>query len=112
MAATARAGDGVRAALANLFRTLSNAPTSGGLQMPTDPLTLLLWLILASLAIAALAWWLRNRDRSTHAAVESTVLEPTAVDPPLTLHTQPGREFKIAIGSAGIKGIVREGRVE
>jgi hypothetical protein len=75
-------------------------------------MTLLVWLILASLAIGVLAWWWSNRDRSTHAAVESSVLEPAAVDPSLPLHTQPGREFKIAIGSAGIKGIVREGRVE
>ena len=80
--------------------------------MPTDPLTLLLWLLPAALAIAALAWWLRNRNPLTQAPVQVTVAEPAALNPPHALDTQWGRECKIAIGSAGIKSIVREGRME
>lgn len=80
--------------------------------MPTDPLTLLLWLILAALAIAALAWWLRNRNQSKQTPTEAAIPEPAAVDPPRAASPQLGRECKIAIGSAGIKSIVREGRME
>jgi hypothetical protein len=112
-AAIANAGDGVKAAVANLpFRTVPNALTPGGLHMPTDSLTLLLWLLPAALAIAALAWWLRNRNPPTQAPVQVTVAEPAALNPPHALDTQWGRECKIAIGSAGIKSIVREGRME
>ena len=52
-AAVGRAGDAVRQALSNLLHSLLAPLTSGGLHMPTDPLTLLLWLILAALAVAA-----------------------------------------------------------
>jgi hypothetical protein len=111
MAAAGRVSDAVRQALSNLsFHNLSVLLTSGGLHMPTDPLTLLLWLILAALAVAALAWWLRNRNQSNQPAPEVGLADP--VDPPAPPSPQAGRECKIAIGSAGIKSIVREGRME
>src|SRR5258708_8079242 len=109
-AAVGRAGDAVRQALSNLLHSLLAPLTSGGLHMPTDPLTLLLWLLLAALAIAALAWWLRSRNQPNQAVPE--VALPEAVAPLPSVNPQPGREAKIAIGSAGIKSIVREGRME
>src|SRR5882762_3957722 len=54
-AAVTGAGDAVREAMTNALHTISGPLTSGGLHMPTDPLTLLLWLLLAALAIAAVA---------------------------------------------------------
>jgi hypothetical protein len=109
-AAVGRAGDAVRQALSNLLHSLLAPLTSGGLHMPTDPLTLLLWLLLAALALAALAWWLRSRTQPNQAVPEVALPEP--VDPLPSVNPPPGREAKIAIGSAGIKSIVREGRME
>jgi len=76
--------------------------------MLTDPATLLPWLILPLIALAALAWWLRSRNRSTPPLDEPVVAEPVSrrADEPT------GREYKIAVGSAGIKSIVREGRLQ
>ncbi len=111
-AAVTRAGDAVGEALNNALHAISVPLTSGGLHMPTDPLTLLLWLILAALAIAALAWWLRVHNQSNRAPTEVSIPEPAVVDPPHAASPQLGRECKIAIGSAGIKSIVREGRME
>ena len=92
------------------LRTLLARLTQGGLRMPTDPLTLLLWLLLAVLALAALAGWLHNRYRPN--PVPGPVPEPTAVEPTPPAELRRGRESKLAIGSAGIKSIVREGRME
>ena len=111
-AAVNRAEDVVREGAKNAVHNISNPLTSGGLHMPTDPLTMLLWLILAALAIAALAWWLRNRNRSDQAPTHAVIAESAAVDRPHVASPQHGREFQIAIGSAGIKSIVREGRME
>jgi hypothetical protein len=80
--------------------------------MPIDPLTLLLWLMLAVLATAALAWWLRDRNRSSQAQLEVTPPECAPPDMKAVPAKQLGRECKIAIGSAGVKSIVREGRME
>jgi hypothetical protein len=76
--------------------------------MPTDPITLSLWLVLAGLALAALAWWLRNRGRS------QPVFEPPADEPAPAppVERRSGRDYKLAIGSAGVKSIVREARME
>src|SRR5258708_10114622 len=109
-AAVGRAGDAVRQALSNLLHSLLAPLTSGGLHMPTDPLTLLLWLLLAALAIAALAWWLRSRNQPNQAVPEVALPEPAA--PLASVNPLPGREAKIAIGSAGIKSLGREGRME
>jgi hypothetical protein len=111
------AGADIATALTRAAETLQRVPlrslfaplTQGGLRMPTDPLTLQLWLILAALALAALAWWLYNRNQPKQAPAP----EPAAVDPPPAVEPHHwGRESKIAIGSAGIKSIVREGRME
>src|SRR2546421_1317810 len=112
MAAIGSAGDAVRVAAGQLPLLTSSIPlTQGGLRMPTDPLTLLLWLILAlALAGLAAALWLRNRNQPTQAPVEVTPPEP--VTPVNIPDKQWGREYKIAIGSAGIKSIVREARME
>jgi hypothetical protein len=111
MASVARAGDAVREAAGNLpFHTFSIPLTQGGLQMPTDPLTLLLWLILAAIALAGLAWWLRSRNTPALAAIEVTLPEPPPAPP--APEKQWGREYKMAVGSAGIKSIVREARME
>jgi hypothetical protein len=77
--------------------------------MPTDLSTWLLWLLFASLAIAALAWW---RWPRRHQVEPEVVVEPVAVDAPRPLDLDWGREYKTAVGSAGIKSIVREGRME
>ena len=112
-AAFTRAGDAVQKAMNNAPLHILSVPLiSGGFHMPTDPLTLLLWLILAALAIAALTWWLRNRNQSSQAPTQPATPEPAAVDPPPAVSPQHGRECRIAIGSAGIKSIVREGRME
>ena len=109
MTAFANAAGVARQSLANLQHLVAPL-TQGGLRMPMDPLTLLLWLILAAIALAALAWWLRNRDRSSQPPVDVAAPEPSPVK---SEHKQfGGREYKIAIGSAGIKSIVREARLE
>jgi hypothetical protein len=77
--------------------------------MPTNPMTLLLWLLLAGLALAALAWWLRNHSRSTEPAAEPPIEERVPAPQP---EQRSGREYKLAIGSAGVKSIVREARME
>jgi hypothetical protein len=112
-AAVNRAGDAVRVAVASLpLRSLRIPLTQGGLHMPTDPLTLLLWLILAALAALAAALWLRNRSRSGQDPVQVSMADaaPATAGAPANKHW--GRDFKIAVGSAGIKSIVREGRME
>jgi hypothetical protein len=80
--------------------------------MPTDPMTWLLLLLLAALAIAALVGWLRTRNGANPAAIEPIATEPAPPNPLPPPPVQWGRECKIAIGSAGIKSIVREGRLE
>jgi hypothetical protein len=80
--------------------------------MPTDPVTLLPWLLLAALALAALAWRLRSRGQASQPPVDARAAVQTPVEAPRARDEQWGREYKIAIGSAGIKSIVREGRVE
>src|SRR5712691_3878210 len=86
---------------------LPTFPPQGVFNMPTDPLTWLLWLMFAILAIAALAWW---RWPRAHATEQEMAVEPV----PVAVPTLPewGREYKKAVGSAGIKSIVREGRME
>jgi hypothetical protein len=107
----ATALSGAAAALPRVpLRALLAPLTQGGLRMPTDPLTLLLWLLLAALALAALAGWLHNRNRPNQAP--APVPEPVAVEPPPPAEPRWGRESKLAIGSAGLKSIVREGRME
>src|SRR5205823_2298823 len=91
-AALTRAGDAVRETLNNALHTITVPLTSGGLHMSTDPLTLLLWLILAALAIAALAWWLRNRNQSKQTPTKVAIPEPASVDPPRAAGPQLGRE--------------------
>jgi hypothetical protein len=78
--------------------------------MPMDPLTLLPWLMLAAVALAALAWWLRNRNRSSQPPAEIALPEPAPVS--TTSKQWGGREYKIAVGTAGIKSIVREASME
>jgi hypothetical protein len=103
-----RAADAIMTLLTIIGHSL-NSLTPGGLLMPKDPMTLLLWLVLAGLALAALAWWLRNRSRSTQAPPESPIEEPVPVAQP---ERRAGRDYKLAIGSAGVKSIVREARME
>ncbi len=112
LAAMARARDAAGAALMHVPAPTALLAPLGGLHMPIDPLTLLLWLVLAALALAALAWWLRKRNRSNPAPLELTVVEPAPPQVPGRHDAHWGREYKIAIGSAGIKSIVREGRME
>jgi hypothetical protein len=88
-----------------------NSATQGGLRMPTDPIALLLWLALSALALAALAWWRRGRNASTQPQpVAEAPLAETA--PALHPERRWGRDYKLAIGSSGVKSIVREGRTE
>ncbi len=86
--------------------------TQGGLRMPIDPVALLLWLVLAALALAALGWWLRTRNQPSPVPVDAPAADPMPPDAPRVPDQQWGRDYKIAIGSAGIKSIVREGRME
>ena len=76
--------------------------------MPID-ISQLLWLVPAVLALAALAWWWRNRAKPTQPQVEPATA-PGAEPPPI--ERAPGRDYKLAIGSAGVKTIVREARME
>lgn len=102
-----RAADAIAGTLTSIRNSLT--PTLGGLRMPMDPVTLLLWLLLAALALAALAWWLRNRNHSPQLPVEAPVAEPPLARVP---ERPVGRDYKLAIGSAGVKSIVREARME
>jgi hypothetical protein len=110
-AAFGGARDTAAASLTDALHTVLIPLNRGGLRMPTDPLTLLLLLLLAALAVAAAAWWFRERG-SNQARPEPKLVEPVPVDPPHPPDPQWGRECKIAIGSAGIKSIVRNGRME
>jgi hypothetical protein len=80
--------------------------------MPTDPVTLLLWLMLTALALAAVAAWLRNRNRSSNPPEEVVVTDPPPAQPEHGLGRHWGRDYKVAVGSAGIKSLVREARME
>ena len=102
-----RAADAISGTLTSIRNSLTS--TVGGLRMPTDPVTVLLWLVLAALAFAALAWWLRNRNQPTPPSLEVPVVEPA---PSPRADRPAGRDYKLAIGSAGVKSIVREGRME
>jgi hypothetical protein len=109
LARLADAMDSASRALATVFSPL----TERGLRMPTDPVTLLLWLVLAALALAALAGWLRHRNRSNHPPQEAMLADPAPAEPPAhAVDPHPGRDYKVGIGSAGIKSIVREARLE
>jgi len=114
MAAIARARDAIGETLAQLpFHSLVSFLTPGGLpRMPMDPITLLLWLVLAALAFAGLAWWLRNRNQAKAVALDVPLAEPAPTQPSRVLDLHQGREAKLAVGSAGIKSIVRQGRME
>jgi hypothetical protein len=113
LAALGRAGDVMQAGLNSVSPfTLLNPLIQGGLRMLTDPMTWLLWLLLAALTIAAIVWWLLRRNRPVPAAIEEIAAEPIVSTAPSPPGLPWGRECKLAIGSAGIKSIVREGRIE
>jgi hypothetical protein len=104
------AGDDIARAASALLTMFAPIRTSlGGFRMPVDPMTLLLWLLLAGLALAALAWWYRNRHRSSQTPVEAPIEEPAPAPQP---ESRSGRDYKLAIGSAGVKSSVREARME
>ena len=86
----------------------------GLLSMPTDFSHWLDWILPALLAAAALGWWWWTRHHKESEPRSSAALEPPpVVDAPAAVPpSDRGRELKTAVGSAGIKSIVREGRVE
>ncbi|MBV8714465.1 MAG: hypothetical protein JO020_15145 [Chloroflexi bacterium] len=106
-------GSDILATLARAFRILRSLPlpsAPGGARMLSDPSMWLAPLLVAALAGAA--WWLwRGRAKPTQPEPE-TLPEPTPVTPISTLRPRRGAECKLAIGSAGIKCVVREGRME
>src|SRR6185295_9753752 len=73
----------------------------------SDPVNVLPWVLLAAVAVAAFAMWRRSRPARADALVEATV---TGATPPQG--APAGRDYKLAIGSAGVKSIVREARME
>jgi hypothetical protein len=91
------------------IRNSLNLPPLGGFRMPIDPMTLLTWLVLATVGLAAAMWWLRNHPRASQPAAELPIEEPA---PPPQPERRSGRDYKLAIGSAGVKSIVREARME
>jgi hypothetical protein len=104
------AGDDVAGAASALLTVFTPIRTSlGGFRMPVDPMTLLLWLLLGGLGLAALAWWLRYRHRASQPPAEAPLEEPAPAPQPESRH---GRDYKLAIGSAGVKSSVREARME
>lgn len=74
---------------------------------PGDPWSWLLWLLAASAALAALGAWLARGKPAG-----ATATPPAQQPPPPRVDRQLGRELKNGIGSAGIKSIVREARIE
>jgi hypothetical protein len=54
-------------------------------------------------------WWLRNHNRSSQPSAEPPIEEPAPAPQP---ERRSGRDYKLAIGSAGVKSIVREARME
>jgi MYXO-CTERM domain-containing protein len=59
--------------------------------MPTDAVTLLPWLMLALLGLAALAAWLRRRNGSSNLPEEVVVGNPPPAQPDHMLRHQSGR---------------------
>jgi hypothetical protein len=104
------ASDDVARAASTLLTIFTPIRSSlGGFRMPVDPMTLLLWLLLGGLALAALAWWVRNRHRPSQPVVEAPIEELPAAPQP---QPRSGRDYKLAVGSAGVKSAVREARME
>ena len=106
----ARVANAAITTLTSIKKNFSSPPL-GGIQMPTNPTTLLLWLLLAAAALAAAIWWLRNHNRSTRPPAELPLEEPAMAPPPQPVR-RTGRDYKLAIGSAGVKSIVRAARME
>jgi hypothetical protein len=80
--------------------------------MPTDPVTLLLWLMLAALARSPR--WPSGCAIATDPAIlrKSSWCGASARQPERGLGRHWGRDYKVAVGSAGIKSVVREARME
>jgi hypothetical protein len=94
--------------------TLPSLPTPGGLKtlMPTDSLTWLLWLLAVGAALGALAAWRWRRRSPTPSTPDEAEITEAPREPQRAADSEWGREFKKGIGSAGIKSIVREARME
>jgi hypothetical protein len=100
---------------ANGAETLTSGAETlkGDVSMAADQLTSWPWAMLAALALAGLAgwWWLRQRTDNSE-PIDSPQPGPEDTEPAPQAAPEWGREFKLAFGSAGIKSIIREGRVE
>jgi hypothetical protein len=86
-------------------------PIDGGLRMLSDPSMWALALLVPFLALAAWWWW-RERAQPPKPPQPDTVLPLSIEAPHVAPKPQWGREWKLAVGSAGIKSAVREGRIE
>jgi hypothetical protein len=75
--------------------------------MPTEIVVWLPWLLLAAVAVGVLARWRSSRQTPSSPDAEVTAPVPP---PPSELHW--GGEYRIAIGGAGIKNVVRAGWME
>jgi hypothetical protein len=94
---------------ADVLASALKSNSEGG-RMSLDPVSWLPWLILPALVLAALVVWLRSRTRPSAEPELSVVVEPAPSRQAPRLHW--GRDYKLAVGSAGIKSLVREARME